>query len=333
RVARRADRARRRHPVRGAVLRVDGARDRRRAARRGVQARRRVRRAGRPRAQDRRDRHGAGRRRRVGRGARRRGPVHHPAERGRRGVPRHAAGHLRLTPGSARGRTTPARRAPGTAPSVVPPPLRLLRSAMTFADRVDPAYRDVVAALTGVVPARGGTGDVDERRAALALIGGSVAPPPGAYDVEHEDRVVPGPEDAPALRVRVYRPARPAGDLPVILHVHGGGMWLGDLESEHDLCRRLSEAVGAVVVSGDYRLAPESPYPAAADDCYAALQWVAGSARELGVDAARLAVFGGSAGGGLAIATALRARDLGGPAIRLLMAVYPMVDDRHETPS
>jgi len=204
---------------------------------------------------------------------------------------------------------------------------------MTFADRVDPAYRDVVAALTGVVPARGGTGDVHERRAALALIGGSVAPPPGAYDVEHEDRVVPGPEDAPALRVRVYRPARPAGDLPVILHVHGGGMWLGDLESEHDLCRRLSEAVGAVVVSVDYRLAPESPYPAAADDCYAALQWVAGSARELGVDAARLAVFGGSAGGGRAIATALRARDLGGPAIRLLMAVYPMVDDRHETPS
>ena len=204
---------------------------------------------------------------------------------------------------------------------------------MTFADRVDPAYRDVVAALTGVVPARGGTGDVDERRAALALIGGSVAPPPGAYDVEHEDRVVPGPDDAPALRVRVYRPARATGDLPVILHVHGGGMWLGDLESEHDLCRRLSEAVGAVVVSVDYRLAPESPYPAAADDCYAALRWVTGSARELGVDAARLAVFGGSAGGGLAIATALRARDLGGPAIRLLMAVYPMVDDRHETPS
>lgn len=87
------------------------------------------------------------------------------------------------------------------------------------------------------------------------------------------------------------------------------------------------------MVSVEYRLAPESPYPAGLEDCYAGLNWMVENAEELGFDAERLAVYGGSAGGGLAIATAMLARDRGGPALRVLMPIYPMIDDRNVTPS
>lgn len=128
-----------------------------------------------------------------------------------------------------------------------------------------------------------------------------------------------GPERIP---VRVYRPG--SGTLPVVVYLHGGGWVLGSIDTHDALCRALAHDSGAVVVSVGYRRAPEHPFPAAVEDAYAATRWVAERAGELGVDPARIAVGGDSAGGNLAIAAALLARDRGGPAIAGQLLVYPI---------
>ena len=138
-----------------------------------------------------------------------------------------------------------------------------------------------------------------------------------------EDRSIPGPEgDIP---VRVYRPAT-EGPYPGIVYFHGGGFVICDLDSHDGACRRLVNAIDAVVVSVDYRLAPEHRWPAAADDAAAALQWVADHADELGIDPSRLAVAGDSAGGNLSAVAALMARDQGGPRLAFQLLVYPVID-------
>jgi acetyl esterase/lipase len=154
---------------------------------------------------------------------------------------------------------------------------------------------------------------------------------PPNENVAKVDRTIDGP--AGALGVRIYRPVNATGTLPGLFFIHGGGMVLGNLDSDDGVPTMLCETLGAVVVSVDYRLAPEHPAPAAIEDCVAALTWMDANADELGYDRGRLAVYGGSAGGGLAIATALMVRDHGGPAISFLMPIYPMIDDRNETPS
>ncbi|UMP05268.1 alpha/beta hydrolase [Amycolatopsis sp. EV170708-02-1] len=146
-----------------------------------------------------------------------------------------------------------------------------------------------------------------------------------------EERV-PGPEGAPDVRVRIYTPDRIAAPA-AIFDVHGGGFVIGDLEIDHAANVRFAREIGVVVVSVDYRLAPEAPYPAALEDCYAALTWLAKNAAELGVDPGRVAIHGISAGGGLCAALALLARDRGGPAIAFQYLGVPEVDDRLETPS
>ncbi|MFC4585144.1 alpha/beta hydrolase [Sphaerisporangium corydalis] len=148
-----------------------------------------------------------------------------------------------------------------------------------------------------------------------------------------EDRWVPGPDGDPDIRVRVYRPEAAEGPLPCLYWIHGGGMVIGMVEMDDASMSRYAEEVGCVVVSVDYRLAPEHPHPAPVEDCYAGLVWTAKNAGELGVDAGRLAVGGASAGGGLAAGTVLLARDRGGPAIAYQLLVYPMLDDRNTTPS
>jgi acetyl esterase len=139
-----------------------------------------------------------------------------------------------------------------------------------------------------------------------------------------EDRTAPGPHgDMP---VRIYWPATSSkAPTPVVVFAHGGGFVFCDLDTHDDLCRSLSNGIGAVVVSVDYRLAPESRWPAPADDVYAALCWVAHRAGELGGDASRLVVAGDSAGGNLAAVTALRARDRGGPHIACQALLYPVI--------
>lgn len=130
--------------------------------------------------------------------------------------------------------------------------------------------------------------------------------------------------------VRVYRPKGVAGDLPGLLYLHGGGFCLGSVATEHPLCVQLALALQCVIVSVEYRLAPEHPYPAGLDDCYAALVHLA---QMDGVDPRRVAVHGLSAGGGLAAATVLKARDLGTPAVCFQSLGIPELDDRLETPS
>jgi acetyl esterase/lipase len=202
-------------------------------------------------------------------------------------------------------------------------------------DRIDPESRLTLEAYLEIQP--GGFNaipDIAERRAWLSALQASARAELGPnVAVSMDERVVPGRDGDPDITVRVYRPVGVEGTLPGIFFIHGGGMVLGDLDSEILTCELLSEQIGAVVVSTDYRKAPENPYPAAVNDCYASLEWVGGHFDELGIDPDRLAVFGASAGGGLAVAVSLLARDRGGPKLCFQMPIYPMLDDRNETTS
>ena len=143
-----------------------------------------------------------------------------------------------------------------------------------------------------------------------------------------EDRTIPGPGGP--LRVRIYQPQerKPEEMLPALLFFHGGGWVIGTIESHDTVCRHLANGGKAVVVSVDYRLAPEHRFPAALDDAMAATKWVAANAASLGVDAARIGAGGDSAGGNLAASLAILARDQGGPALGLQMLIYPVTDHR-----
>jgi acetyl esterase len=137
------------------------------------------------------------------------------------------------------------------------------------------------------------------------------------------------------IPVRVYRPAGVAAGtaLPVLVYYHGGGWVIGDLDTHDVQCRQITAEAGITVVAVDYRLAPEHKFPAAVDDAWAATRWVVARAGELGVDPARLAVAGDSAGGNLAAVVALMARDAGGPAIALQVLIYPVTDVGAESKS
>lgn len=141
-------------------------------------------------------------------------------------------------------------------------------------------------------------------------------------EVPSEDRVIDGPGGD--LPIRIYRPAgAPASGAPVVVFFHGGGFVAGDLDTHDGTARLHAAGADAVVVSVDYRLAPEHPFPAAVDDAFAATKWVAAHADELGVDPARLAVAGDSAGGNLAAVVSQLARDAGGPDIAFQLLWYP----------
>lgn len=126
------------------------------------------------------------------------------------------------------------------------------------------------------------------------------------------------------IPLRLYTPmTAPAAPCPAIVFMHGGGFVLGDLDSYDPLCRALTNGSGCRLISVDYRLAPEHPFPAGVDDCYDAVSWVAKNAAPLGIDPARIAVVGDSAGGNLAAVTCLLARDRGGPHIAFQALIYP----------
>src|SRR5262245_15865728 len=156
---------------------------------------------------------------------------------------------------------------------------------------------------------------------------------PATEGIEKEDRMVPGPDGGPELHVRVYRPDGVEATAPGLYWIHGGGMVMGDLDQDDMACEAYAKQLGCVVVAPEYRLAPENPHPAPVEDCYAGLVWTAGQADELGIDPARLAIGGSSAGGGLSASVSLMARDRGGPALVFQLLVYPMLDDRCITPS
>jgi acetyl esterase len=160
----------------------------------------------------------------------------------------------------------------------------------------------------------------------------ALAPRPQGEDVAAvEDRTIPA--NGADIPVRIYRPGTNAAAGPVLVWFHGGGWVIGSLDGADFGCRLMTNASGCVVISVDYRLAPESKFPTAADDCYAVTKWVSEHGAELGVDADRIAVGGDSAGGNLAAVVALMARDAGGPAIKYQALVYPVTHHNYETAS
>ncbi|MGV9774762.1 alpha/beta hydrolase [Streptosporangium sp. NPDC003464] len=206
---------------------------------------------------------------------------------------------------------------------------------MALHPNIDPGLAEALGAgplpvsdLRGMRPE-----DVPGLRVQVEAAFAAMAPLELDGQVAIEDRTVPGPEGAPDLRLRIYRPAGQRGAVPGIYWIHGGGMMFGNLEAEDPWLVDYAVQVGCVVVSVEYRLAPEHPHPAPVEDCYAGLLWTAKNAAELGIDPERLAVAGVSAGGGLAAGTVLLARDRGGPALAFQLLICPMLDDRNTTPS
>ncbi|OBA58978.1 lipase [Mycobacterium sp. 1100029.7] len=144
-------------------------------------------------------------------------------------------------------------------------------------------------------------------------------------DLRVEDRTIEGP--AGAIKIRIYWPSTDSGDaaLPVVMYFHGGGFVIGDLDTHDGTAREHAVGAEAIVVSVDYRLAPEHPYPAAVEDAWAATLWVAANGARLGADTTRMAVAGDSAGGNIAAAVAQQTRDEGGPPLLFQLLWYPSV--------
>ena len=140
-------------------------------------------------------------------------------------------------------------------------------------------------------------------------------------------------DDGHRILVRCYRPAGVDRLLPALYWIHGGGLMFGSVDMNDGWCAGLVDELGIAVASVEYRLAPEHPYPTPLEDCFTGLVWTAERSDELGIDTDRLAIGGASAGGGLAAALALASRDRGGPSARFQLLRYPMLDDRHHTPS
>lgn len=177
--------------------------------------------------------------------------------------------------------------------------------------------------------------DPGQSRAGLGALLGPMNANVDTTGLTIEDHEIPGPAAAPPVLVRVYAPAdaAPANGRPALLDIHGGGFVVGDVDMEHAFAANVARVLDAVVAVVEYRLAPEHPFPAGLDDCYAALSWLHERATALGVDPARIAVGGQSAGGGLSAATALLARDRGGPPLCFQFLGIPELDHRLETTS
>jgi acetyl esterase/lipase len=199
--------------------------------------------------------------------------------------------------------------------------------------RLDPEFREVIAAMPsyGFDWASVSIDQIPDARARLRV----VRPPldPALITSEVRDVSVPGPDGAPEVALRIYRPKGGGSNLPCIYWVHGGGYFTGSAMDPDARLDRWVSQIGCVAVSVEYRLAPETPFPGPLDDVHAGLQWVANNPSELGIDASKLAIGGGSAGGGLAAGLALLVRDRGEIPVIFQLLVYPMIDDRFLTVS
>ncbi len=196
------------------------------------------------------------------------------------------------------------------------------------------AFDPELAPFVEMLPA-GDMTDVHVARAGLAAI---IAPMNANVDdsgLRIEDHTIDGSNGSPPVLVRTYTPdaPAPAEGRPALLDIHGGGFVVGDIEMEHGFAAGAARELGAVTAVVDYRLAPEHPFPAGLEDCYSALVWLHDNADRLGVDPARIAVGGQSAGGGLSAATALLARDRNGPPLCFQFLGIPELDHRLETTS
>ncbi|MBL8541416.1 MAG: alpha/beta hydrolase [Betaproteobacteria bacterium] len=174
--------------------------------------------------------------------------------------------------------------------------------------------------------------DVDRARDETRKLHAYFSPPAPQVAAVREIEI---PGEGAAIAARLYRPRGSTAEmaLPLLVFFHGGGWTVGDLDSYDPLCRTLANEACCAVLSVDYRLAPEHPFPAAVDDACTATVWASEHAEELDVDASRIAVGGDSAGGNLAAVTAILARDRGAPSVALQLLVYPATDQRTERPS
>src|ERR1700733_2692338 len=195
--------------------------------------------------------------------------------------------------------------------------------AITRSERLHPEVRALLEMIDALgAPPLESQDPVEARNArvdAMKMMGGE----PDALGYV-ENLAVPGPGGE--IPVRVYAIERGGALRPALVYFHGGGFVFGNLDTHDAVCRSIAKESGAVVISVDYRLAPESKFPAAVEDSYAATIWVAANAERLGIDANRIAVGGDSAGGNLAAVIAMRCRDAGGPALAAQVLLYPVTD-------
>ena len=202
---------------------------------------------------------------------------------------------------------------------------------MTDRSRLDP---EATVPLDGLLQALPGgfnaIADINARRATVAGIMATVEVPKDP-NVEITEHIAPGP--AGEIKVRVYSPKNVAAPRPALIYIHGGGMILGSIDGEQGNAQMMCDQLGMTIASVDYRKAPEDPHPAATLDCFAAAKWVFANATSLGIDVNKIGIYGGSAGGGLTISVALKARDEGGPNFKFMVPIYPMIDHRNESHS
>ena len=195
---------------------------------------------------------------------------------------------------------------------------------MTYEEALDPE----LAAMLAKFPALPDFRDIPAGRAAIKELMQKYPRVANIAGVQITDRMVPGPAGAPQVRLRIYTPLPGAKPLPGLYYMHGGGYIIGTPDQEDDAVCQIVRDVGCIAVSVDYRLAPENKFPAPVEDCYAGLKWMAAHAGEIGVDAARIAIGGRSAGAGLAAGLALMVRDRAEIEVIYQMLIYPMIDDR-----
>jgi acetyl esterase/lipase len=185
-----------------------------------------------------------------------------------------------------------------------------------------------LAAFQAAIPGGLTLDDIHATRQMLAAMNAAMASQvpviPGVVTSDHH---APGPDGAPDVMVRVYQPENRPETLPALLWIHGGGYVLGSVEADDVKAKMLALSLNCVVASVEYRLAPEHPFPAPVEDCYAALKWLATNADQFGVNPARIAIGGASAGGGLAAGLGLLARDRAEVKVCYQLLIYPMIDD------
>jgi acetyl esterase/lipase len=202
-----------------------------------------------------------------------------------------------------------------------------------FTEQLDPELKEPIKMMLSQMPPTSFDNLPAARAASKQMMAAMKSQMPVIPGVTTEDRTIPGPAGAPDVTVRIYRPKKQSGLFPALLWIHGGGYMLGEIDQEDFSAKNFTLAGECVVISVEYRLAPENPYPAPLEDCYAALKWLSSHAKELKVDRSRIAIGGASAGGGLAAGLALLSRDRNEVKTVFQLLVYPMINDCNINPA